>query len=81
MLETGKADRLERGADTPLHLGAFHPDLLHRERNLVRDVGGKELRFEILEDHPDLRRDLAHAGAGKRAASDSHYAAKRAALR
>ena len=56
MLEAGKANRLERGADATRHLGAFHPDLLHRERNLVRDVGGKELRLEILEDHSDLAR-------------------------
>ena len=57
-----------------------HPDLLHRERDFVRDVGGKQLRLEILEDHPDLRRDFAHAHAMKRAAADSHHARKRAAL-
>ena len=65
MLEAGEADRLERGADAARHLGTLHPDLLHRERDFVRDVGGKQLRLEILEDHPDPRRDLAHARAGK----------------
>ena len=80
MLEAGQADRLERGADAARHLGALHPDLLHRERDFVRDVGGKKLRLEILEDHPDLRRDFAHAHAIKRAAADSHHARKRAAL-
>ena len=59
---------------------ALHPDLLHRERNLVRDVGGEQLRLEILEDHPDPRRDLAYARAVKRAAADSHHAREVAAL-
>ena len=80
MLEARKANRLERGADATRHFSAFHPDLLHRERNLVRDVGGKELRLEILEDHSDSRGDLAHARAVKRASADSHHARKRAAL-
>ena len=80
MLEAGKADRLERGTDAAHHLLTLHPDLLHRKCDLVRDVGGKELRFEILKDHPDSRRDLAHAGAVKRAAADSHYARESAAL-
>ena len=73
MLEAGKADRLERGTDTAHHLLALHPDLLHRERDLVRHVGGKKLRLEILKDHPDSRRDFAYARAVERAAADSHH--------
>ena len=39
MLEAAQADRFERRHDSPIHLGALHADLFHRERDLVRDVG------------------------------------------
>ena len=63
MLEARESDRFERGSDAARHLLALHPDLLHRERDFMRDVGRKELRLEILKDHPDHRGATSHTRA------------------
>src|SRR5690348_17348931 len=80
MLEPREAHGFERGPDPARHLGAFHPHLLHREGDFVRDVGGKELRLEILEYHPHARRDLPYARTVQLAAADPDPPGKLAAL-
>jgi hypothetical protein len=80
MLEAAQPDRLERGHDSPIHLGAFHADLFHRERDFVRDIGREQLRLEILEDHADLRRDLADPQLLERFARDANRAMEIAIL-
>ena len=80
MLEAAQPNRLERGNDSPIHLGAIHADLFHRERHFVRDVGRKQLRLKILEDHAHLRRDVADAKMLERLACDFDRAAKIAVL-
>ena len=80
MLEAAQPDGFERRHDSPIHLGAVHADLFHRERDFVRDVGRKQLRLEILEDHADLRRDVADAKMLERLAGDSDRAVKIAVL-
>src|SRR3984885_16350731 len=80
MLEAAQPDRFERWHDSPIHLGAVHADLFHCEGDFVRDVGRKQLRLEVLEDHADLRRDIADAEMFERLASNSDRAAEIAVL-
>ena len=80
MLKAAQPDRFQRGHDSPIHLGAVHPDLFHRERDFVRDVGREQLRLEILEDHADLRRDVADPEMLDRLACDANRAVKIAVL-
>ncbi len=80
MLEAAQPDRFQSRHDSPVHLGALHADLLHRERNFVRDVGRKQLRLEILEDHADLRREVAYAEIFEQLAGDLDRAVKLAVL-
>ena len=80
MPEASQADGFQRRQDSAIHLGAIHADLFHRERDLVRDVGREQLRLEILEDHADLRRDLADAKMLERLAGDKNCAVEIAVL-
>ena len=80
MLEAAQPDRFQRRHDSPIHLGALHPDLFHRKRDFVRDVGREQLRLEILEDHADLRRDVADPQMLERLAGDEDRAVKIAVL-
>ena len=73
-LESLEADRRERVCDPADHLGARHPDLLHREGDFVLDVGREKLRLEVLEHHPDHRGDVGHARAVERAPADPDHA-------
>ena len=68
------------GQDSAIHLGAIHADLFHRERDFVRDVGREQLRLEILEDHADLRCDVADAKVLERLAGDANCAVEIAVL-
>ena len=56
MLEVRQSDRVQCRFEPAAHLVPRHAELLHAEGHLVHDVGGKELRLEILGDQPD------HAG-------------------
>ena len=80
MLEAAQADRFERRHDSAVHLRAFHTDLFHRERDFMRDVGREQLRFEILEDHANLWRNVADAKMVERLAGDGDRAMKLAVL-
>ena len=80
MLEAAQTDRLQRRHDPPVHLGALHPDLFHRERDFVRDIGREQLRLEILEHHADFRRDIADAQMLELLARDPDRAMKLAVL-
>src|SRR5208282_3606022 len=48
--------------------------------DFVRDVGRKQLRLEILEDHPHFRRNLADPKMLERLARDAYRAAEFAVL-
>ena len=61
ILEAAQPDRFQRRGEPREDLFARHPDPLHRECNLMRNSRGKELRFEILEDHPDFAGEIAYA--------------------
>ncbi len=80
MLEAAQSNGLQRGNDSAVHLGTVHADLFHRESDFVRDVGGKQLRLEILENHSHLRRDVADAKMPERLACNANRAAKIAVL-
>ncbi len=80
MLKAAQPDGLQRGNDSPIHLRAVHADLFHCERDFVRDVGRKQLRLEILEDHAHFRRDVADAKMLERLACNTDRAAKIAVL-
>ena len=80
MLKAAQSDRFQRGLDSANHLGAVHPDLFHRERDFVRDVGREQLGLEILEDHADLRREVADPEMLDRFACYANRAVKIAVL-
>ena len=80
MREAAQAHGLQRGQDSAVHLGALDADLFHRECDFVLDVGGKQLRLEILKDHADLGRDVADAKMLEWLAGDADRAVKIAVL-
>src|SRR6185436_12833297 len=66
--------------DAPANFGAIQADVLGTERELGRDRGRHDLLGRVLEDRPDMPRDIAQLQLGARPAFDPNDPGKLAGV-